>query len=58
MMFYPLYVIGGYDGTNRRSEVLIYDPEKDQWTTVGQFAKGRSGHAMSIVPKETAKYCV
>ena len=57
-MFYTLYVIGGYDGTNRRSEVLIYDPENDQWTTVGQFAKGRSGHAMSLVPKETAKYCV
>ena len=55
---YVLFIIGGYDGKNRRSEVLIYDPEKDQWTKVGQLARSRSSHAMSIVPKETAKYCV
>ena len=51
------YIIGGYNG-NYYSEVMIYDSEKDQWTTVGKFARSRSGHTMSLVPKETANYCV
>ena len=59
-----LYVfIGGYyneGGQNRKyhSEVMIYNSDKDKWTTVGQLGRSRSGHAMSVVPKETAKYCV
>ena len=37
---------------------MIYDAEADQWTPVGQLATARYGHAMSLVPKETADYCV
>ena len=40
------------------SDVLDYDPDADKWTKVGQMAKGRTTHAMSLVPKETADYCV
>ena len=48
---------GGYDGSYM-TEVLLYDPEADQWTPVGQLATARGEHAMSLVPKETADYCV
>ena len=40
------------------ADVLDYDPEEDKWTKVDQLAKGRYKHAMSLVPKETADYCV
>ena len=40
------------------SEVMIYNSEKDKWTTMGKLARSRSGHAMSLVPKETANYCL
>ena len=39
-------------------QVLRYDPETDQWITVGQLATARGDHAMSLVPKETTDYCV
>ena len=39
-------------------QVLRYDPEADQWITVGQLATARGDHAMSLVPKETIDYCV
>ena len=40
------------------SDVLDYDPDADKWTKVGEMAQGRHHHAMSLVPKETADYCV
>ena len=40
------------------TEVLDYDPDADKWTKVGQMAQARYRHGMSIVPKETADYCV
>ena len=49
---------GGNDGSGYLTEVLLYDPEADQWTPVGQLATARWSHAMSLVPKETADYCV
>ena len=39
------------------ADVMDYDPVYDTWTKVGQLAKARSTHAMSLVPKETADYC-
>ena len=53
-----LIIIGGYGQGNYLRQVLRYDPEADQWITVGQLATGRDDHAMSLVPKETADYCV
>ena len=44
--------------TNGLSDVLDYDPDEDKWTKVGWLAKAILGHGMSLVPKETADYCV
>ena len=40
------------------ADVLDYDPDEDKWTKVGRLAKAIVGHGMSLVPKETADYCV
>ena len=55
-----IFIAGGYTGESQPSnhvEVLDYDPEEDKWTKVGQLAKGRYTHGMSLVPKEIADYC-
>ena len=61
-MFYDTWwhiITGGQeDHTNILAEVLDYDPDADKWTKVGQMAKARYYHGMSLVPKETADYCV
>ena len=49
---------GGRHGSKDSAEVLDYDPDADKWTKVGQLAKGRHAHGMSLVPKEIADYCV
>ena len=49
---------GGHDKKNSLSDVLDYDPDADKWTKVGQLATARFRHGMSLVPKETADYCV
>ena len=48
---------GGLQGSKDSAEVLDYDPDADKWTKVGQLAKGRYSHGMSLVPKEIADYC-
>ena len=40
------------------TDVLDYDPDADKWTKVGQMATARSAHTMSLVPGETADFCV
>ena len=40
------------------ADVLDYDPDEDNWTKVGRLGKARHHHAMSLVPAETADYCV
>ena len=57
------YIITGGQGKKGRSqdilaEVLDYDPDADKWTKVGEMAKARSYHGMSLVPAKTADYCV
>ena len=54
---YNIQMIGGRDPKSL-SDVLDYDPDADKWTKVGQLAKARTRHAMSLVPKEIADYCV
>ena len=52
-------IIGGYTSSGSNlAAVLDYDPDADKWTKVGQMANGRSFHGMSLVPAETADYCV
>ena len=40
------------------TDVLDYDPDADKWTKVGEMATARYLHGMSLVPKETADFCV
>ena len=40
------------------ADVIDYDPDENKWTKVGQLATVRFYHGMSLVPKETADYCV
>ena len=49
---------GGHYGKKYHADVLDYDPDANKWTKVGQLAKARYYHGMSLVPKETADYCV
>ena len=53
-------IIGGFSDSEHKSfaDVLDYDPDADKWTKVGEMAKARHYHGMSLVPKETADYCV
>ena len=53
-----LILFTGGQGSKDSAEVLDYDPDADKWTKVGQLAKGRNSHGMSLVPMETADYCV
>ena len=52
-------ITGGLDKTRTDlADVVDYDPDADKWTKVGEMAKARSFHGMSLVPAETADYCV
>ena len=39
-------------------EVLLYNSEEDEWTTVGHLSTPRVYHAMSLVPGSTADFCL
>ena len=56
----PIFITGGsvYGKSKKFAEVLDYDPDADKWTKVGELATPRYYHGMSLVPKETANYCV
>ena len=45
-------------GTGTTDDVLKYDAQADKWIKVGRLAVARYYHATSLVPNETAKYCV
>ena len=54
-----MFITGGQNLKGKNiAEVLDYDPDADKWTRVGFMAKARGYHGMSLVPKETADYCV
>ena len=53
----PINILGGSHGSNILADVLEYDPEAIQWTKVGELADARTGHAVSLVPKEIVDYC-
>ena len=54
-----IFITGGKEGLGEcRADVFDYDPDADKWTKVGQLAEARINHAMSLVPMETADYCV
>ena len=39
-------------------EVLLYNSEEDEWTTVGHLSTARVYHAVSLVPANTTDYCL
>ena len=49
---------GGYNGSSYIDEVLLYNSEEDEWTTVGHLSTARAYHAMSLVPGSTADFCL
>ena len=51
------HTTGGRDVGGYSTDVLKYDPEADEWSSVGQLAIGQYYHAMSKVPLSTSDYC-
>ena len=39
-------------------EVLLYNSEEDEWSTVGHLSTARSSHAISLVPGNTVDLCL
>ena len=53
----PINILGGSHGQNIYADVLEYDAQTPKWTKVGELADARTGHAVSLVPKEILDYC-
>ena len=50
---------GGWDDNNSLTdEVLLYNSEEDEWTTVGHLSTARYYHGMSLVPANTVDHCL
>ena len=47
---------GGRSSTTK--DVLMYDVNEDKWESVGQLPTGHLRHGISLVPMDTADYCV
>ena len=50
------YPAGGSTGSTT-DEVLLYNSEEDEWTTVGHMSTPRAEHGMSLVPANIADFC-
>ena len=44
---------GGEVNFEESKDILIYDSRQDKWTKTGELCRGRSQHAMSLVPVES-----
>ena len=51
---------GGYTDNygSYTDEVLLYNSEEDEWTTVGHMSKARTWHAVSLVPGNIVDHCL
>ena len=49
---------GGWTGSSYTDDVLLYNSEEDEWTTVGHLATARGWHGMSLVPANTVDLCL
>ena len=49
---------GGWTGSSYTDDVLQYNSEEDEWTTVGHLSTARGWHGMSLVPGSTADFCL
>ena len=54
-----VYVTGGYDGGTSLSDIQTWDPELSSWSKVGDMARARSYHAVTVVDYHViSQYCV
>ena len=53
----PSFTAGGWN-RNWFTDVVIYDSEEDEWTTVGHLSTARSFHGISLVPGNTVDFCL
>lgn len=44
-----IYVMGGYDGTNRLRSVEVYDPHLDSWSRASNMNVARAGCGAAVV---------
>ena len=44
-----IFVMGGFDGSNRLRSVEVYDPHTDSWTFVSNMNMARAGGAATVV---------
>lgn len=47
-----LYAIGGYDGAANLNSVEMYDPDKDQWTTIASMNSHEGVVGVGVLPFE------
>ena len=52
-----LYVTGGYDGDNRLTSILSWDPVAESWQQAGELDVARDYHAAVAVPKSVIGTC-
>lgn len=44
-----IYVIGGYDGSDRLSSCEKYNPTTDEWSTICEMSEKRSNFGIEII---------
>ena len=44
-----IYVMGGFDGSNRLRSVEAYDPEHDTWTYIANLNMCRAGSGAAVL---------
>lgn len=45
-----LYIVGGCNNLSKLNHVDRYDPEKDEWSSVGKMSVRRSGLGVAVAP--------
>ena len=54
-----VYVTGGYGDGTYLSDIQTWDPELSSWSKVGDMARDRSYHAVTVVNYDViSQYCV
>ncbi len=44
-----IYVMGGFDGSNRLRSVECYDPDTQKWTFINQMQTNRAGCGAAVL---------
>ena len=61
MYVWFLLILGGSPSPNGNNEpsrdIVMFDPEEEDYKSVGQLRLGRMDHAVSLVPEKMAEFC-